>query len=65
MTATSAEHHAPPMHAPDPTGRGFPTTEDPAVLLLYGEEHVNLALADELALDGYEVAKYLDRILTL
>ena len=58
MTATSAEHHAPPM--PDPTGRCFPTTEDPAVLLLYGEEHVNLALADELALDGYGVHRASD-----
>jgi DNA-binding response OmpR family regulator len=31
-----------------------------AVLLLYGEEHVNLALADELALDGYEVRRASD-----
>ena len=31
-----------------------------AVLLLYGEEHVNLALADELALDGYEVHRASD-----
>jgi len=60
MTATSTEHHAPPMHPPDGTGRGFPTTEDAAVLLLYGEEHVNLALADELALDGYEVRRASD-----
>ena len=27
------------------------------VLLLYGEEYANLALADELALDGYEVRR--------
>ena len=32
----------------------------PAVVLLYGEEHVNLALADELALDGYEVHRASD-----
>jgi DNA-binding response OmpR family regulator len=55
MTATSTEHYVPPLHSPDATGRGFPPTEDRAVLLLYGEERVNLALADELALDGYEV----------
>jgi len=60
MTATSTEHHAPPIHAPDPTGRVFPTTEDAAVLLLYGEEPVNLALADELTLDGYEVRRASD-----
>jgi hypothetical protein len=30
------------------------------VLLLYGVEHVNLALADELALDGYEVRRASD-----
>lgn len=58
MTATSTEHHAPP--APDATGRCFLTTEDPAVLLLYGDEHVNLALADELVLDGYEVRRASD-----
>jgi DNA-binding response OmpR family regulator len=29
----------------------------PGVLVLYGEEHANLALADELALDGYEVRR--------
>lgn len=58
MTATSTEHHTP--HVPDTTGRCSPTTEDPAVLLLYGEEHVNLALADELALDGYEVRRASD-----
>ena len=33
-----------------------PTTSAP-VLLFYGEEHTNLALADELALDGYEVRR--------
>jgi DNA-binding response OmpR family regulator len=60
MTATSTEHTALPMHSPDGTGRDFPTAEDAAVLLLYGEEHVNLALADELALDGYEVRRASD-----
>ncbi|HEV3072423.1 MAG TPA: hypothetical protein VGY76_13475 [Solirubrobacteraceae bacterium] len=33
---------------------------EPAVLLLYGEECANLALADELALDGYEVRRASD-----
>jgi DNA-binding response OmpR family regulator len=60
MTATSTEHHAPPMQPSDGTSLCVPTTEDPAVLLLYGEEHVNLALADELALDGYEVHRASD-----
>jgi DNA-binding response OmpR family regulator len=60
MTATSTEHHAPPMRPPDAAGRDFPPIEAPAVLLLYGEEHVNLALADELALDGYEVHRASD-----
>jgi DNA-binding response OmpR family regulator len=59
MTAMPTEHHA-PINVPDGTGRGFPTTEDAAVLLLYGEEHVNLALADELVLDGYEVRRASD-----
>lgn len=31
-----------------------------SVLLLYGEEHTNLRLADELALDGYEVRRASD-----
>jgi two-component system response regulator MtrA len=35
------------------------TTSAPA-LLLYGEEYTNLALADELALDGYEVRRASD-----
>jgi DNA-binding response OmpR family regulator len=60
MTAMPTEHHAPPMNVPDVTDRGFPPTEDRAVLLLYGEEHVNLALADELVLDGYEVRRASD-----
>ncbi len=32
------------------------------VLLLYGEEYANLALADELALDGYEVRRASDAV---
>jgi DNA-binding response OmpR family regulator len=60
MTAASTENHAPPAHAPDATGRGALVNDDPIVLLLYGEEHVNLALADELALDGYEVRRASD-----
>jgi DNA-binding response OmpR family regulator len=35
-------------------------TQSPAVLLLYGEEYANLALADELTLDGYEVRRASD-----
>ncbi len=45
-----------------PIGRpsgGDSTTGVPA-LLLYGEEHTNLALADGLALDGYEVHRASD-----
>jgi DNA-binding response OmpR family regulator len=53
MTATPTGSH----DAPDPTGRRLPLDDDPIVLLLYGEEHVNLALADELELDGYEVRR--------
>jgi DNA-binding response OmpR family regulator len=45
---------------PDTTGRRSPLNDDPIVLLLYGEEHVNLALADELELDGYEVRRASD-----
>jgi DNA-binding response OmpR family regulator len=33
---------------------------EPAVLILYGEEYANLALTDELALDGYEVRRASD-----
>lgn len=50
------EHFAP--HLLDAPGTR--STLSPAVLLLYGEEHVNLALADELALDGYEVHRASD-----
>ena len=60
MTATSTENHAQPALAPDATGRRSLLNDDPIVLLLYGEEHVNLALADELALDGYEVRRASD-----
>lgn len=56
MSATPAESH----DAPDATGRRAPLNDDPIVLLLYGEEHVNLALADELELDGYEVRRASD-----
>jgi hypothetical protein len=60
MSATPIESHALSMHAPDTTGRCAPVNDDPIVLLLYGEEHVNLALADELELDGYEVRRASD-----
>ena len=56
MTATPTGSH----DAPDATGRRSPLDDDPIVLLLYGEEHVNLALADELELDGYEVRRASD-----
>jgi DNA-binding response OmpR family regulator len=66
MSATSAnpalvqaalrEHTA--RHLLDVQGACSPRST--AVLLLYGEEHVNLALADELALDGYEVRRASD-----
>ena len=32
------------------------------VLLLYGEEYANLALADELTLDGYDVRRASDAV---
>ena len=40
----------------------LPTSESPppAALLLYGEERANAVLADELALDGYEVRRASD-----
>lgn len=47
------------MSAEPRTSGGDSTTSAPA-LLLYGEEHTNLALADELALDGYEVHRASD-----
>ena len=37
-----------------------PTSESRPVLLLYGEEYANLALADELELDGFEVRRASD-----
>jgi len=58
--ATPTAHHALPMPVLGASGRRSPLTEDSAVLLLYGEEHANLALADELALDGYEVRRASD-----
>jgi DNA-binding response OmpR family regulator len=60
MTAMSTENHAPLTHAPDAAARRAPANDDAIVLLLYGEEHVNLALADELELDGYEVRRASD-----
>jgi DNA-binding response OmpR family regulator len=60
MTAMSTENHAPLTHAPDAAARRAPTNDDAIVLLLYGDEHVNLALADELELDGYEVCRASD-----
>lgn len=60
MIATPTENYAPPAHALDATGRCSLLNDDPIVLLLYGEEYVNLALADELALDGYEVRRASD-----
>ncbi len=60
MTATPTEHRVPPTHAPDTRGRCAPANDDAIVLLLYGDEHVNLALADELELDGYEVRRASD-----
>jgi DNA-binding response OmpR family regulator len=45
MSAMPVEHAVPPTSAVS------------VVLLVYGEEYVNLALADELALDGYEVSR--------
>lgn len=39
---------------------GDATPSAPFVLLLYGEEYTNLALADELELDGYEVRRASD-----
>jgi hypothetical protein len=55
MNVTSTQLAVPPMHSLDVMGRCSPTSESPppAALLLYGEEHANAALADELALDGY------------
>lgn len=49
------EHFVP--HLPDALDACSTTSRSPTVLVLYGEEHVNLALADELALDGYEVRR--------
>jgi DNA-binding response OmpR family regulator len=38
----------------------LPATGEPPLLLVYGEEHTNLALVDELTLDGYEVHRASD-----
>ena len=42
------------------TSGGDSNPSAPFVLLLYGEEYTNLALADELTLDGYEVRRASD-----
>jgi DNA-binding response OmpR family regulator len=42
------------------TSGGDSTPSAPFALLLYGEEYTNMALADELALDGYEVCRASD-----
>jgi DNA-binding response OmpR family regulator len=60
MTAKPTEHHVPPTHPPDARAQCAPANNDAIVLLLYGDEHVNLALADELELDGYEVRRASD-----
>jgi CheY-like chemotaxis protein len=60
MSTTPTESHTLPTHPPDARGRCAPVNDDAIVLLLYGEEHVNLALTDELELDGYEVRRASD-----
>jgi DNA-binding response OmpR family regulator len=70
MSATSTEivrapgalhvNPAPSTRFPDALGATSTVIGSAAVLVLYGEEHVNLALADELALDGYEVRRASD-----
>jgi DNA-binding response OmpR family regulator len=59
MNVTSTQLAVPPMQSLDLMGRCAPTSESPppAVLLIYGEERANAALADELTLDGYEVRR--------
>jgi DNA-binding response OmpR family regulator len=70
MSAISAEIVRPPgtlnrqltlsAHSLAAVDETSTTMGSPAVLVLYGEEHANLALADELALDGYEVCRASD-----
>lgn len=62
MNVMSTHLVVPPMHSLDVVGRCFPTSDSPppAVLLLYGEERANAALAGELTLDGYEVRRASD-----
>jgi len=48
-------HLAGSAHSLDALDETSTTIGAPTVLLLYDEEHVNLALADELSLDGYKV----------
>jgi DNA-binding response OmpR family regulator len=65
MSTTAEAQIDPPGHL-GPSARSWRSgstawvgarTVCPGVLVLYGEEHANLALADELALDGYEVRR--------
>jgi DNA-binding response OmpR family regulator len=58
VTTRAGVPEYPVQHSLDALGGCL--TMSRAVLLLYGEEHVNLALADELALDGYEVRRASD-----
>lgn len=62
MNVTSTQLAVPPMHSLDAAGGCAPTSasQPPVVLLLYGEERANAALADELTLDGYEVRRASD-----
>lgn len=60
MTAKPTEYRVLPTDVLDTKGRCAPANDDAIVLLLYGDEYVNLALADELELDGYEVRRASD-----
>jgi hypothetical protein len=56
----TTDHRVPPTDALHTRDRCAPANDDAIVLLLYGDEYVNLALADELELDGYEVRRASD-----
>lgn len=58
VTTRAGVPEYPVQHSLDALSGCLPMSR--TVLLLYGEEHVNLALADELALDGYEVRRASD-----
>src|ERR1700756_4398269 len=60
MTAKPTEYRVPPTDVLDTRAGCPPANDDAIVLLLYGDEYVNLALADELELDGYEVRRASD-----